>query len=143
MSLKSVNQESIDSIKEKFRTPESECMFCKQMKDTSSLSGRLVHEDEYFLASHYFDPNSPSLLGLVLVQKKTPRLRSFRTNRKRGPEIRANCKQGQQRSKNMRRSRLDLLLLLHGGSEACAPIHRFPLPLASKRVCQAEYWRLA
>lgn len=69
MSLKN-NMPEMTRPNNSVRTLESECVFCKQMAEPSLLSSRLVYEDEYFHASHYFDEKSPTLLGLVLIQTK-------------------------------------------------------------------------
>ncbi len=71
MSLKNTTSESIGS--DNIHTSESrrtDCLFCNQMADPSSLASRLVYEDEFFHASHYFDERQPTLLGLVLIQTK-------------------------------------------------------------------------
>jgi diadenosine tetraphosphate (Ap4A) HIT family hydrolase len=69
MSLENSTPESI-GLNVRISESAIECLFCRQMRDPSLLQSRLVYEDEFFHASHYFDERAPTLLGLVLIQTK-------------------------------------------------------------------------
>lgn len=61
-----------DDLKKKslLDTKKEDCFFCKQTVDHSSLSDRLIYEDEHYIISHWISESEPSYLGLVLIQTK-------------------------------------------------------------------------
>lgn len=50
--------------------PEEECVFCEQTNDLSLLEGRIVYQDEFYIASHLLDTKGDSFLGIVLIHSK-------------------------------------------------------------------------
>ncbi len=55
-----------------FVSTELSCLFCQEQarERTSSEEGRIIYEDELFVASHRLDESELSYLGLILIRTK-------------------------------------------------------------------------